>query len=396
MAKSTRRANGEGHFKKLPDGRWKAVKLVQRPDGEYQQVKAEGKTRAAAAERLAEKVQKIAAGAEATRAPTMAEHLESWYRNTFCPKARPSSRRTYRRLLDRQIIPHLGAIRIDKLRGPKLRNWLADLERQGLAPKTISMARNIVRQALEQAVDDALIAVSPLTRKIKGPKIPKSGGKALSVDQARALLAAARGNRLELAIRLALGLGLRRGEVCGLRWEDVDLSTGRLTVAGQLVYTPGQGKHWTPLTKSDAGRRSFRLPATLTAALRWHQERQRGERAAMGWKPNPYVFISVQNGEALNPNSLYDAFKRIAAAVGLDEHRFHDLRHAAASFLLAEGVPVKTVGAVLGHARTSTTLDIYGHLLPGAADDAPDRVARLLDDPPPPVAGDDDTREVAG
>lgn len=390
--KKPRRANGEGHIRQLPDGRWMAKKLVLHPDGAYRQVKAEAKTRAQAVARLAEKVKRIAAGGEGARVPIVAEYLETWYRDTFTPRAEVGSLRTYRSLIDKQLAPYLGAIRLDRLAAPRLRSWLAELDRAGLSAKTIAMARSVLNQALDQAVDDRIIAYNPLTRRIKGPPVAKTAGKALTVEQARQLLDAARGERLEAAIRLALSLGLRRAEVCGLRWQDVDLAAGRLTIAGQAIYNPGEGTTWKPKTKTAAGRRSIRLPAVLVGALRWHQERQRGERAALGWPPSPYLFTSETTGELLSPAILYDTFKRIARAVDLGEFRFHDLRHSAATFLLAQGVKLKKVQEILGHVRGSTTLDVYGHLLPGDDDDATDRVARLLDEPPPA----DDAQEAAG
>lgn len=387
MAKR-RRANGEGTVGRTADGRWYATRQITLPDGRTRRVKREGKTRALAVGRLQEAVTKLLSGVTAGKVPTLAAQVEHWYADTFCAGApRPSSKRARRSLIDHQIAPYIGSVRIDQLRGPQIRAWLADLVRDGYAARTIGEARAIVRMALDQAVDDALISHNPITRKLRGPRAPGSPGVALTVEQARALLAAARGARLEAAIRLALGLGLRRGEVCGLRWQDVDLDAGRLTVAGQLTYDPATGLEWAA-PKTEGARRVLRLPAALAGVLRWHQTRQQGERAAAGWPLSPYVFTNVTTGGPLRPTSLYRAFKEVAVAAGLEELRFHDLRHSAASFLLAEGVPVKSVAAILGHARTSTTLDIYGHLLPGEQEDATERVSRRLDSPPADDATD--------
>lgn len=393
MAKG-RRANGEGTVGKLPDGRWAASRQIILPDGRQVRVKREGKTRALAVARLQDAVTKLLSGVSAGRSPTVRQHADSWYADTFCASGpRASSKRTIRSLLDHQILPHLGDVRLDKLRGPRIRTWLAELGRDGYAAKTIAEARKVLRQALDQAVDDGLIAHNPITRKLRGPKVAASAGTALTVEQARALLAAAKGHRLELAIRLALGLGLRRGEVCGLRWQDVSLEAGALTVAGQLTYCPGEGLSWTDATKSAAGHRTIKVPAVLVGVLRWHRSRQQAERAVMEWSDSGYVITSPRTGGPLRPTTLYAVFKSIAAAAGLPFLRFHDLRHSAASFLLAEGVPVKSVGAILGHARTSTTLDTYGHLLPGATEDATDRVSDLLDEPAD--AADTDTERSA-
>lgn len=385
MGRKGRRGNGEGNIGRTPDGRWYASRQLTLPDGREVRVKREAKTRALAVSKLQEACQRLLEGLSSGKVPTVREAAERWYTDTFCPgNPRPASKRNRRSLLERQIYPHLGDIRLDKLRTPRLRTWLADLGRAGYAPKTIANCRALLRQILDQAVEDGDIGHNPLTRRTRGPRVPPSGGESLTVEQARALLAAARGHRLEVALRLALGLGLRRGELCGLRWQDIDLSAATLTVAGQLSYEPGEGVQWVPTPKTDTGRRTLRLPQVLVGALRWHQERQRAERVAMGWKDSGYVLTSVANGGPLRPTSLYRVFKIIAAAAGLPDFTLHDLRHSNASYLLAEGVPVKNVSALLGHARASTTLDTYGHLLPGADDDASERVARLLEEPEPP------------
>lgn len=374
-----RRANGEGSVSKLPDGRWAASVMLQRPDGSYTRVRREGKTRALAMARLDEAKRAIMAGVSG-KLPTVAAHLAAWHRDTFSPKARSSSVRTYSWVIDSVIVPHLGAVRIDRLNGPRLRQWLADLGGAGLAPKTISMARSILRQALDQAVEDHLISANPIGRSIKGPSVPASGGKALTPEQARELLRAAKGARLEAAIRLALGLGLRRGEICGLRWADIDMAAGTLSVKGQIICETGKGLSWTePKTKTAI--RTLRLPAVLLGALRWHQTRQEAEHKAMGWAAPVYVFTAATTGGPLAPSIFYDTFKAIAKAAGLEDFRLHDLRHSAASFLLAEGVSLKKVQQILGHARGATTLNTYAHLLPGEEDDATERVQRRLEGP---------------
>lgn len=395
MAKGRRRANGEGSVAKLPDGRWAASALVQRPDGSYTRIKKEAKTRTAAMAKLEEAKRAMVAGAEnGGRLPTVAQHLTSWHRDTFSPQARLSSIRTYTWIIDNAIVPHLGKVRIDRLYGPRLRQWLADLGGAGLAAKTISMARSILRQALDQAVEDRLISANPIVRSIKGPSVPATGGKALTPEQARQLLNAAKGARLEAAIRLALGLGLRRGEVCGLRWADIDLQGTTLSVKGQIVYEPRQELFWAePKTKTAV--RTLHLPAVLVGALRWHQTRQEAEHKAMGWAPAVYVFTSATTGGPLNPSAFYITFKQIATAAGLESFRLHDLRHSAASFLLAEGVSLKKVQQILGHARGSTTLGVYGHLLPGEENDATERVQRRISGPEQGDAGDDEAAKKA-
>lgn len=375
-----RRANGEGSFYKLPDGRWAAEALITRPDGSSVKIKREAKTRALAAEKLDKARRAIAGGADGSgKLPTIADHIEGWYRDTFSPGAKPNSLRTYRSIIDKQIVPYVGKVRLDRLVRTVLRKWLADLARKEYAASTIALARAVLRQALDQAVDDGLIPFNPITRKISGPQVKASGGKVLTPEQARALLTAARGERLELAIRLALCLGLRRGEVCGLRWEDIDFEASTLTVRGQMIYVKDVGPVWVA-PKSLSAIRTIKLPAVLLSAVRWHQTRSETESRLMGWEASPYVFRAATDGDLINPSTLYDAFQRAAEKAELKDFRLHDLRHSAASFLLAEGVSLKRVQQILGHARGSTTLNTYAHLIPGDDDDATDRIQNRINE----------------
>ena len=196
-----------------------------------------------------------------------------------------------------------------------------------------------------------------------------------------AFLVAARGGRFEVALRLLLSLGLRRGEVCGLRWgTDLDLKAGTLTINGTLQYIPRHGLTWGE-PKTPAGRRSFKLPPALLAALTWHKQQQERERAQMGarWSDSGYVFCSSITGGALNSDALYVAFKCAAAIAGLPaEASPHSLRHSCASFLHAEGASVKKISGYLGHANTSITNNIYVHLFQDEIDEGVVTVEELL------------------
>jgi integrase len=395
MAK-TRRADGEGSYGRTSDGRHTFTRQITLPDGTPRRVKGEGKSRAIARERCE---LKIATLLNPTPAPTprpmpctVGEQMAHWM-DTVHRHAGATTRRTYTWVIDNLIMPHLGAITLADLKHSRGKQWLADLEHAGRAPKTISMALALCNAAIELAVEDELLPRNPFTR-LKGPRVPRSSGKTLTVEQARHLLDTARGDRLELAIRLALGLGLRRGEVCGLRWQDIDLKAATLTVNGSVAYTPETGTVYGP-TKTPESRRHIDLPAPLVAAIRWHQERQRAERAVMGWGPTEYLFTSVGSGGILKPDVLYASFKRIAKAAGLGEFRLHDLRHSAASFLLAEGVKIKRVQAILGHATATTTMNTYAHLLDSDDSDALERVQRRLNGGDEPDEGDDQAKEKA-
>ncbi|MCC7024387.1 MAG: site-specific integrase [Thermomicrobiales bacterium] len=210
------------------------------------------------------------------------------------------------------------------------------------------------------------------------PRQEKTERRTLNPDEARQLLAVTEDDRLAALYRLALTLGMRQAEILGLRWSDVDLDTGVLRVRQTLQRIGGETITKEP--KTSRGRRPLALSPSLVAALVAHKDRQAFERAKAGdrWRESELVFTST-TGTARDARNLTREFKRHLAAAGLPaELRFYDLRHAAASLLIADGVPITTVSAMLGHALTSTTLNKYAHVLPGAERLTADAIARLL------------------
>lgn len=375
-----RRAAGEGSIYKLKNGKFAAMLTVGYADGKQQRKKFEGKTRRAVAEKLAIARRQIAAGVNLTsKAQPLRVFLKRWLEDTVMPTARPRSITTYAQVIQDYINPSLGDIVVQKLTVQQIQQLLTDLLRRDFAAATVRLTRTVLRQAMQQAVDWRLIDHNPADR-VTVPKATKRVVDVLTPEQARALLEAARGDRLECALRLALSLGMRRGEVCGLCWSDVDLERGVLHVRGNVQYVPGNGLVYGQ-PKTDSSERTIKLPATLIAALRWHKERQRAERAAMGdgWQENDYVFVAANNGGMLNPCVLVEAFKRALKVAGLPlTVRFHDLRHGCASFLIAQNVHPKVISAILGHSSIQITMNLYGHLLPGTLDDAASKVDDLL------------------
>lgn len=393
MARQKVRTNGEGTVVELRDGRWAAIVTVGWKGDRQQRVKREAKTKAEARQKLRELLRQLEEGVDLTqREPLLREYLDEWFATSFAPHARPKSQETYRLAIDRYIVPQLGDLRVSlkALNARRLRMWLADLQKPkddgglGLSAKSATLARTVLRKALAQAVVDKLLTRNPIDRdSVRPPRLPKSPAKALTRQQADALLKAARAERLEAALRL-LFLGLRRGEVAALKWSDVDLEAATITVRGTLGYVKGFGLVEGE-TKSEQGVRTLPLPASVVASLRWHQNRQRAERNAMGWSESPYVFTSPKTGGRLYSNLIYQAFKRCCEATGLEGFSPHSARHSAASFLIAMKAHPKHISAWLGHSSIKITMDLYGHLFP----DAFDGLAEGLDDF---LAGDQEGR----
>ena len=233
----TRRTDGEGSYGRTSDGRFSFTRQVTLPNGRQKRVKGEGKSRTLARQRCERRIAALVAPpAPPPPSPkTVGAQVEYWL-DVNHRHRRPNTLQTYRWIIAHLIQPYLGDRRIVDLKSSQLQQWRSELEGADWAANTIIKARMIVRAALELAVQDEILLRNPITG-VKAPKRPRSIGKSLSIEQAQRLLAAACGHRLELAIRLMVGLGLRRGEVAGLRWQDIDLVAGNLSVCGTMIYT---------------------------------------------------------------------------------------------------------------------------------------------------------------
>ncbi len=193
----------------------------------------------------------------------------------------------------------------------------------------------------------------------------------MSQEQARILLAAARGDRLEALYVLAVSAGLRQGELLGLRWQDVDLESGTLSVRRQLTRSKENGLRFTEL-KSKKSRRSIRLATSAIEALRRHRSAQNEERLRLGrlWKDQDLVFAN-RTGAPLDVGNLTNySFRPLLERAELPRIRFHDLRHTCATLLLSRNVNPKIVQEMLGHANISETMDTYSHVLPSMQETA--------------------------
>jgi integrase len=237
----------------------------------------------------------------------------------------------------------------------------------GSSPRTVQYIHTTLRKALKDAVSDGLIPRN-VADGIKAPRPKKKEINPLSPEQARAFLAAAHGDRFEALYVLALHCGLREGELLGLKWDDVDLESGMLRVR-RTLSEPRTGYVFEP-PKNGKGR-SIKLTRAATEALRGHLGRQLEEIDGSGddYQDRGLVFPS-RRGTPMNAKNLTArSFKPLLKRSGLPNIRLHDLRHTCASLMLCEGVHIKLVQELLGHATISITLDTYSHVLPGMGDE---------------------------
>jgi len=372
-----KRGQGEGNIYKRNDGRWAARVSVGYRNGKRARRWVYGKTRAEAANKLRSV---IVAHEQGTLVDpgrvTVEKFLTGWLEDCARPKLRPRTLLSYAQVVRLHILPPLGRVPLQKLSPQHVQTWLNDLQRSGLSPRTCHYARAILRSALGQALRWGVVSRN-VAALVEGPRVPKHEIRPLQPDQARALLDAVRVHRLGALFTVALALGLRQGEALGLKWDALDFTTGVLHVRAALQHV---GKEWHLVEpKSERSRRSITLPRVAIVALRAHRVRQKKERllAGSGWKETAFVF-TTRTGTPIEPSNLTKEFKRVLKRAGVPEVRFHDLRHTAATFLLAQGVDPRTIMETLGHSQISLTLNTYSHVLPSLQQDAATRMNELL------------------
>lgn len=347
-----RRGHGEGSIRQRSENRWEG-RYTDPATGKRHSVYA--KTQRACREAMKAAQRRIDQGLPPTDSrQTLAAFLDQWLETIIKPKKRPRTYDSYNERIRLDISPHLGAITLAGLTPQRVQAWMADLLAETteggaprLRPRTVAYDHSILRAALNVALKWGLVQRN-VAALAEAPSSAPPRLEPLSVEEANALIASVAGTRWEGLYRLALGLGLRMGELINLTWADVDLSRARLVVR---------------VSKTRTGERTINLPRFLVDALATHRERQRLDASLMeaGWNSGGFVFPS-EVGTRLWHGNLRGSFKRHLKAAGLREIRFHDMRHSCASFLLNEGVPLKQVSEILGHAQTSTTSDIYWHV----------------------------------
>lgn len=296
---------------------------------------------------------------------TFGSLLDAWYEHASGELAYQTADR-YRRILDKQILPVLGTTKLRKLDAATLDLYYRSLSKSGLAPATVRQTHAIIRSALNQGVKWEWIPQN-VAMKATPPKQREAVTTAPTLVDVATLIERARQSRYpELGLLLHLGVvtGARRGELCGLRWSDLDLATDELVIA-RSVYATKDGTVVTKTTKTHQARRIALDRATVEALTEHHESlTYRARQCGAQLDTEAFIFTADVVGiEAWKPNRVTLAFRRLCAESGITGVRFHDLRHFAATHLLSAGVDVRTVSGRLGHANASTTLDIYSHFV---------------------------------
>jgi integrase len=322
---------------------------------------------------------------------TIAEYVDRWI-DSLGSTVRPQTSRRYADLLHQHAVPRLGGVQLAKLTPLHIQQLEADRLAAGLAANTVLMLHMVLHRALKQAMRWNLIARN-VTEAVDPPRPGRSEYTTWSAAQAARFLAAAERDEYAALWRLAILTGMRRGELLGVKWEDLDLDRGTLAVQRTISRTATG--NWGPgAPKTASGRRSVALQASAVEALRRHRTHQLEHRLAVGafYQDQGYVFTTL-DGRPLHINSLVARFDKLTKAAAVPRIRFHDLRHTAATLMLANGEHPKQVQERLGHSSIAITLDRYSHVTENMQRQAADRLEALLEkaaaeDSTPPAASD--------
>jgi integrase len=373
-----KRNAGEGSIFQRADGRWCAQLDLGWQNGKRVRKYIYGATAQEVQDQLLKARSDRAAGFPvAVERQTVGHFLVDWLQNTVRPSVRAATYRSYEQTIRNHLVPELGPLPLRKLEPQHVRAMLNRKLAAGLSARSVAYLRVVLRAALNQARKWNLVARNA-AELVESPRARRFEIKPLAPEQARQLLDAAKGSQLEALYAVALACGLRMGEMLGLRWQDMDLEAGRLAVRQAIQRQCGAGLVAIE-PKTDRSRRTIEIPAPLVAALKAHRIRQLEERLAAGarWRDNGLVFTSGV-GTPVEPRNLHRSFKTTLKKAGLPDIRFHDLRHSAASLMLAQGVPLRVVMEVLGHSSISLTADTYSHVMPSLVRDATEKAAAVL------------------
>ncbi|MCZ0974125.1 tyrosine-type recombinase/integrase [Streptomyces albulus] len=407
MAKSKRNANNEGTIYQRKDGRWEGSAFVLASDGTYRRRSVYGKTWDDAHEKLTKlKANSLNGLPVAATKMSLDEYLTYWLVNVAQSKVRRTTYVNYASLIRNYVTPDFGRKKLARLSARDIRAFL--LKTAATCPccaqgkdksrpehkrrccalgqccnklpsdRTVRFLLVLLRAALQHAVREDELPRN-VARNVELGMGTRREIEPLTTEEGRRLLAAARDNRLWAAYELAVRIGLRRGELLGLRWSDVDLYEGVVTVRQALQRVGGELLIVAPKTQRSA--RRVALPPECVTALRAQRAQQIADRKAAGdtWKGTEHGLVfTTKNGTPIEPRNLNRSFETLCARSGIRKVRFHDLRHTCASLLHERGADARMIMEVLGHSSIRVTMDVYTFVRLDSQRSAFDRVGDAL------------------
>jgi integrase len=374
----SRRGRNEGSIRKRSDGRWEARAVVTDPSGARVRRSFLGRDRAAVRDRMQEALRAESNGISmAPEKVTVEAFLASWLETTK-PSIRPRTYQSYELQVRVHLSPGLGHLPLTRLSPQQVQQFLNAKAAAGLSPRSVAIIRAVLRLALRQAERWGMVSRNVATL-VAAPRVIRREIRPLDPDQARRLLEVIDGDPYEALYVTALAVGLRQGELLGLAWSDVDLDAGTLRVRNALQRVDGDLRLVEP--KSATSHRLVALPAVVVTALRAHRIHQLEDRLAAGarWGSDAWGLVFLTSvGTPMDGHRVTRQFQELLERYGLPRQRFHDLRHACASLMLAQGVAPRVVMETLGHSQISLTLNTYSHVAPFLGRDAAERMDTIL------------------
>ncbi|KUN44886.1 integrase [Streptomyces olivochromogenes] len=375
MTSRKRNPNGAGSIWQRKDGRFEARVYVPQPDGTRKRKTVYGSTWDECDEKRQELVRRDRQGIPTpSRSAKLSEWLPYWLAEYIKPQRKRPTYVKYEMHVRLYLVPLLGSRRLESLTTANVRQMISKVTEQASAA-TAKEAHRVLRTALTAACRDELISRN-VVQLVPAPRVEPRELHPWSLDETLTFLEAARTDPLYPAFVLAVALGLRRGEILGLQWRDVDLDRRTLTV--RTTLNRGGKELYLDTTKNRRAR-VIPIPLMCVAPLRWQRLRQAARRDAIGadWHDSDHVF-TTRSGRPIEPRNLYRSFLRIAASAGLPQVRLHDTRHGCASLLFAAGVAPRTVMEILGHSQIAVTMNVYTHVSDDNRREAMGHMDRLL------------------
>ena len=375
MAK--RRANGEGSIRKRKDGRWEGRYTAGRDPvtGKVIYKNVLSKTQAEVKEKLKTAIEKSSSLIVTAKQYTVDQWLDAWMENYAKLQVRPSSLKTYQGFIENHIKPNLSDLPLDKLTAMDLQRLYKHLlengrvectesrnKPKGLSVKTVRNINQMISSALNCAVEQRLIASNP-TKGCVLPKLERKEMKILPPESLGTFFEEARRSGVFELYYIDLATGLRRGELLGLKWSDIDLTKGVIHVRRQILRQNGEVVEAPLKTKNSY--RNIAIGADAIKVLKGMEQK------------DEYVFSSPFGGP-MSPDSVMHMLQRVLKRAGLERIRFHDLRHTFSVLALQNGVDVKTLSAMLGHYSAGFTLDTYAHVTTSMQKQAANAVGSFL------------------
>ena len=289
----------------------------------------------------------------------------------------PNTYADYENILVKHVIPIMGELYVNKIKSIQLQEYYA-LKLETLSACTVNKHHRVLKKLFKTAMQMGIIAANP-TELVDPPKVPKSQvGQAMSIEDVRKLLDFVKNTNMELPIMLAALCGLRRGEVCALRWCDIDLKKNTLRVERSLCRV--NGEIVIKLPKSDTSIREIQMPSIVNKTIKKHYKTMLENKIKYGDNYSSEDFlISNELGEFMDPDYLSHSFSLTLEKAGLEHIRYHDLRHTNATIMLTQGVPLKVASERLGHSTINITADLYSHVTRDLDKEASERIDGIFD-----------------